>query len=1258
MNVNKSNNFLKKTNQLQSKIEKLLANKTKNLNSAFEKQFNKFLNETKETLTVLEENCIEFQTVKNELELSRNRYYNLYDFAPIGYVSFCSKGKVLEINQHGADLLGIDKRSIIGQTFNPFISSKDKKHFTLHRQKVEDSKTKQFCELKLVKKDGSIFDVYLESIPVFGDMKEFFQIRTSITDLTQIKNQEKKLQETKLLADLIIEQSPVPIEIFDLNGFQIRVNQAFENFFDVIANQAIDQYNILSDPTAIIQGYTSAFEKARKGKNTILSNVELEPIISETQSNARWVNSRIFPLKDTNGKVINVIITHEDRTETILAERALRESHNLFAESRRVAQIGYWEWDMINDEITWSDELYTFYKRPKELGPLHHEWIDYVIPEDRQRIKKLMKQAAAGEKGFGADYGIICEDGEIKYFHSESEIFVDDSGQPARMIGTVLDITQRQRSEDELKYWLDFEQLISAISAELINIPVNKIDRSITQALKEIAKFASVSRCSLFLFSPDLEEVYNSHEWCAKRKDSQIELLKDVPIEVFGFYLEQFKRDENVAFSSLEDIPSYLKPEILWLKKKEFRPFLFVPLTTEENLIGALGVFDDVGEVREWDEKLISLLRFVGDIFANAIERRRNEEAIKESENRLRTLQNNVPVGIFRSTPKGKLISVNTTVLKAAGYKSEKEMLAVSSREFYVDPDARKKMIDILNKKGIAKDIELYVKRKDGTSRWISANMTAIKNDKGEIQYIDGVGVDITEKKLAQKIAREQTEQLKIKVNQLNCLNKFAKLVIQFDKSEDTVLQEITNLIAKSLRYPNCSSVRIVFDNREISSNKFKKSNCNKIFKFSISGDKYGTLEVYRKNEKSLKFEESFHEEEKQLLETLAIEIGTFIERKKYEQELLNNQKLESVATLAGGIAHGFNNLLTGILGNISFAKLDLDEDDDLFDVLTEAEKAGWRARSLTQQLLTYSEGSNLVKEPAEIERLLRDSVMLALTDSKIKAEVEIAKNLQSVNIDISQISQVIHNIVENAIQAMPNGGSVKIAASNILITEKNKLPVKNGKFIKVSFTDAGKGISKKNLRKVFDPYFSTRTSHSGLGLAAAYSILVKHEGHIEVDSVIGTGSVFTIYLPAATKTKPKHIEGIKKVNKGFVLIMDDEELLRNLAIRSFTKYGYKIDVAKDGEEALKLFKKAKKNKKPYNVVVLDLVVPEGMGGEETIEQLLRIDPKVKAIVCSGFSNDLILADHEKYGFSAVISKPYKFSELDFTIQKLIDSDE
>jgi PAS domain S-box-containing protein len=379
-------------------------------------------------------------------------------------------------------------------------------------------------------------------------------------------------------------------------------------------------------------------------------------------------------------------------------------------------------------------------------------------------------------------------------------------------------------------------------------------------------------------------------------------------------------------------------------------------------------------------------------------------------------------------------------------------------------------------------------------------------------------------------------------------------------------------------------------------------------------------------------------------------------ERKRIEEDLIRANKIESIGLLAGGIAHDFNNILGIIWGNISLAKTSLLPEHPVYQILVDSERGFIRARELTQQLLTFAKGGAPIRRPADIGELLRESTSLALRGANTGVIYQLSAELWMAEVDENQISQVFNNILINADQAMPDGGMVEVKAENVVVESTMGIPLKEGRFVRVSIKDTGMGITKESIARVFDPFFTTKAAGSGLGLTTAYSIVHRHNGYISFESEPGEGTKFIIYLPASEDgpVLNKEIPAIVQTGKGRLLLMDDEEDLLAVAKVYLSKMGFDVTTVTDGALVIDYYQNAILESHRYDLVVMDLTVPGGMGGKETIEKLLMVDPDIKAIVTSGYSDDPVMAEYEHHGFCAVLPKPYTPERLLELVNKLL----
>ncbi|PYK31935.1 MAG: hypothetical protein DME57_01840 [Verrucomicrobia bacterium] len=383
-------------------------------------------------------------------------------------------------------------------------------------------------------------------------------------------------------------------------------------------------------------------------------------------------------------------------------------------------------------------------------------------------------------------------------------------------------------------------------------------------------------------------------------------------------------------------------------------------------------------------------------------------------------------------------------------------------------------------------------------------------------------------------------------------------------------------------------------------------------------------------------------------------------DRKRTEQERLTTSKLESLGTLAGGIAHDLNNILTVISGNIGLAQIEAPaESRSLLSFLSRAGQAAQQAAQLSNQLLTFSKGGAPLKRVAAVSEIVRDAAEFSLHGSNLRAEVDVPEDLWNAAVDPGQIEQVLNALVINAREAMPAGGTFRVCASNIDIGENSGVPLRAGRYVKIAVQDNGGGIDPKTITKIFDPYFTTKAAASGLGLSISYSVIKKHGGVLQLEGTSPEGSTFAFYLPAVeaepTLAEPDEVENYFNYSSDRVLVMDDEAAIRDLTSELLGTLGYQVTAVPDGAAALETYEDAMRSGENFRAVILDATIRGGMGGVATIEHLRNLDPNVTAIICSGYSDEAALAEFLSYGFRAALPKPFTRHELANVLQRAFE---
>ena len=632
-------------------------------------------------------------------------------------------------------------------------------------------------------------------------------------------------------------------------------------------------------------------------------------------------------------------------------------------------------------------------------------------------------------------------------------------------------------------------------------------------------------------------------------------------------------------------------------------------------------------------------------------ERKQAEEALKQAEEKYRTILEEMEDAYFEVDLEGNYTFVNDAHCRAMGYSRE-ETIGMNSRAVTAEEDYEYMFNAFRHAYETGEPIRHLSYRmvgKDGEMGWTEVSAVPLRNQQGAIIGFRGIGHDITERNRAEEKLRESEERYRDLFESTTDLiqavdpeGRFVHVNRAWRETLGYTEEEIASLTVFNIIHPDYLE------------------HCQAIFRRVISGESVSGIEagflardgstVLVEGNASCKFVDGKPVHVQGIFRNIT-------ERKRTEQELQKVERLESVGTLAGGIAHDFNNILTGILGNISLAKRYVESGGKAAHRLQEAEKASLRAKDLTQQLLTFTKGGEPVRRTASIRELIQDFAQFALRGSRVRSVLTLADDLWAVEIDEGQMNQVISNLVINADEAMPEGGTLNIEARNTVIEEETTLPLPEGKYVEVTVADHGVGIPEEHLDKIFEPYFTTKQKGSGLGLATAYSIIQNHDGYISAESELGTGTTFHIYLPASKKRAPERREAAVQpapVTRVRILVMDDEEIIRDLLHEELTDIGYEVELTEDGADAIERYARARDSGQPFAALIMDLTIPGGMGGQEAIGKLLEIDPEAKVVVSSGYSTDPIMADFKEYGFSAVAAKPYSTEELEETLRGIL----
>ncbi len=932
--------------------------------------------------------------------------------------------------------------------------------------------------------------------------------------------------------------------------------------------------------------------------------------IIDKAGNERWLYQRNVLVCDDDGKPIAIEGIVTDITERKWAEEALRESEeryrSLYLNTPTMLHSIDQQGKLVSVSHQWLTTL--GYEREEVIG---RKSTDFLTDESRKYANEVvLPEFYKNGQIFEVCYQFVKKNGDVIDVSLSAIAEKDENGKIIRSMAILNDITERKQAEEALReseerYRTLFETLAQGVvyqDAEGKIISANPAsERILGLTLSQMQGRTSIDT-----------------RWKAVREDGS-----------------EFTGDDH--------------PSMLALKTgREIRNTIMGIFHPQDNEYHWINIYA-VPQFRPGEKKPYQVYTTFEDI----TERKQAEEALLNERDRAQRYLDVAGVIIIALNAQGQVNLINRKGCEILGY-SEEELI---NREWFDNflPERNRKMVKETFLKlmaGETEGVENYenpVLTSSSEEKIIAWHNALLYEEDGQVVGILSSGEDITERKRAEEALRESEEMLRGILNQ-------SSIVI----------------------YAKDVEGRFLLINREFEK-LFHISNEKIVGKTDFDIFPKENAQVFRENDlEALRSDAPIEREEVipqedglhtyisvkfQLKNTdgkpFAIcGISTDItEHNQLEVERTKAAKLESIGLLAGGIAHDFNNILSAILGNVSLANMIArEEQSEASESLTAAEAACGRARDLTQQLLTFSKGGAPVKKAISLAGLIKETSGFALRGSNVICRHYISKDLWPCEVDEGQISQVINNLLINSDQAMPEGGTIVLRAENVTVGKKNQLPLKDGGYIKLSVKDQGLGIPKEHLSKIFDPYFSTKQKGSGLGLATTYSIIKRHAGHVTVESGPNVGTTFHIYLPATRKIVAAKEPKQKKIPaiRGKILVMDDERALRNVISKMLERIGHEVECASDGERAVKIYKQAKKSGQPFDALILDLTIPGGMGGRETIAKLLEIDPEVRAIVSSGYSNDPVISNYQDYGFSGEVSKPYQIEQLRAVLQTVM----
>jgi PAS domain S-box-containing protein len=1132
------------------------------------------------------------ETIRH-LRLNEKRFRNLYEQIPLGYQSLDSQGRFIEVNEAWLNMMGYSSSEVIGKWFGDFLAPHELDAFEQRFPKFI-SNGEVHTDVQILKRDGSQITVHIDGRIGKDKRGKFKETHCILYDITERKRAEEVLRGSEEKYRNLIGSLQEGIWLIDKDAYTTFVNPPMADMLGYTVDEIQGKHLFDFMDEKDIEIANKKLESRRRG---IKEQHEFEFRRKDGSSVFTILVTNPINDKDGNyaGAIAGVIdITEQKQIEAMLKSSETEKSAILDAMSELVA------YQDLEHNVLWTNRAAAVSVNEEQEKLIGRKC--FKIWAGREEECDICPVAKAIETGNVQRDKIMTPDGRI--WNITGYPLKNETGEILNVVEVTADITKSEQVNEELRdSWNMLQTVLDSIPSGVF-----WKDRDLN--------YLGVNRAWLAVIGlKSSEEVIGKSDydltWSKEEADSFRE--KDRKIIESGIpeydIIEPYTRFDGTQ---------------AWAKTNK------APLRDAKgNIVGILGTYEDITE------------------------RKRAEEVLRESEEKYRTLFENMAQGAFYQRADGMVVDGNQAALEMFGVTRDQFLGRTSMdprwKVIHEDgsdfPGEQHPSIEALRTGKPVRSVVAGIFN-PGKEDYVWLNINAIPQFKpGEDRpYQVFVTMhDITERKKAEEEREKLQAQLSNAVEMAHLGHweyDVAKDLFTFNdhfyKIFRTTAKKVGGYTISSAEYARLfvhpDDMHLVAEEIqkaiETTDPNFKRQLEHRIIysdgtvghisvQFFVVKDAQGkTIKTYGVNQ-------------------------DITEHKRMEEEFIRSQKLESVAVLAGGIAHDFNNILTVILGNASLARMRVSPEDEIFGLLSEVETASARAQTLTKQLLTFAKGGVPVKEIASIKDVVKESSLFVLRGSKSRCEFSIVEDLWSAEVDVGQISQVINNIVINANQAMPEGGIIQVAAENLIIDVGRILPFKPGRYIRISIIDQGVGIPEKHLPKIFDPYFTTKQEGSGLGLATTYSIIKRHDGHIIVESNLGVGTTIHIYLPASEKAIPEKEETRVIKGQGRILVMDDEASLRRTVGRMLEKLGYEPELAKDGAEAIEMVKEAKEAGKSYDAVILDLTVPGGMGGKECITRLLEIDPGIKAIVSSGYSEDPVLANFHEYGFKGMMPKPF-----------------
>ncbi len=1242
--------------------------------------------------------------------ITEDTFREVFEHSPIGIYRTTPDGRIILANPALVKMLkyisleDLLQRDLNNNAYSPGYSRQ------AFKDKIERDGRVVGLESVWLRKDGKSICVRENARVVRDNSGQILYYEGTIEDISESKRLATRLAESERQLRHLVESSRDVIALFSVDGKYL--------YFHGPSDIGLSSRDLYGKTPAYLYGEESGREIIEHiGEVAATGETKRVELHLHPDGRESWTSNEFYPIRGNDGEIIAVGKISHNITDRRRAEIRLAESENRFKEMFMNAPLGYQSLDENGDFLYVNNKWVelTGYTREEIIGK---NFSELVPPENVEKFDKYFMHFKHRGEIREVEFELIRKDGVVISTLFDGTIQYDGEGRFLRTHCIMQDITARKKTEESLRTSeAKWRSLVQNAPNEIIIFDIDGKIRFTNRATTFGEKNGD-SAGNLFEYLPPEahERVWQKMEtvldggisetfeirvprpqsadrWyvynlgsireegvllsfimigsdITKRKFAELSLIESEDrlkrvIESSGdvIYMqdldgtilyyhgpERYKLTPNdyIGKKSVDIFP----PDKAAMVDEQNRSVIESgkPLKVENSWVmgGETFWFEvEIFPIFGPDGSLVAL----GKIARNITERKLAQEQLAASEERFRTVFESAHDAIFIKNNQLKYTDINLSIQELLELDRD-EIIGKTSRDILNEEVTNH--LDNLEKEVLSGKIveEEFTMEINGKSKTLHVVRVPLKNSKNEINGLCGIARDITDRHRERQKLRESEEKYRTLVDNLNfgvsLIDREMNLI-----SYNRKLAEMYPIITQSNK---SKCFEIYYDPP-------RDSLCTgcptiKSFEDGEIHEYTGKSNVDGQSRNVRSVSTPVLDNDGNVIYVIEM-VEDVTDQLRLHSELAKIEKLDSIGILAGGIAHDFNNIMTAVMGNISLALNDLDPGSPVHRLVSEAEQAADRAQGLTQQLLTFSKGGQPLRKPNHLGELLRESAGFALTGSSIKCEFSVPSDLYPVEIDKGQIGQVIHNLVINAVQAMPDGGRIEITARNLFLKPDNTMTLKPGQYVMFSVEDSGTGIDEKHLKKIFDPFYTTKQFGSGLGLATSYSIIHNHAGHIAVDTKIGRGTRFDIYLPADSDLKPQAVKAEEIVvpfagGKSRILVVDDEAGVRKVARVTLERLGYEVTEAADGGVAEQTYRQAFEDKRAFDAVILDLTIPGGAGGKKTFENLRKIDPDVRAIVSSGYSNDPIMADYRDYGFLGRVAKPYRASELGRVVAEIV----